>query len=452
MTERELQKLFQKKFAEREVPYNPDAWSAMESMLDKAATPWYARASVLTKSAAALAVVAVSLVTYLNWPTNSLEESISTPVQEVNSSTDIQSESPAAPFEKIKESEQADVEASEPAAHQSVASESSQKSSIQEAPDNQSASSYTSSDKTVSSSTSVLTNKTGQKQNADLAQTSSRNNSTISGDKMISTSLGNQQISKNFSKLGNKQIPNADQILSVSSTEYPSIIYRYEEEQDDIRIEPLAGPSNKSLRSDFSWSISAVFGLGDALSNTENNGAGLASWGLGTNLIWAASPVWTIESGMQYSKRSNLEMQRLFEGVVYSYGADREELEVTATSADFIEIPLLIGYRLSEKHRIKMGYYGAYLFNLSNTVEYRSKGMYDDQWSVSSRNANGYEDGFVQFDHGLLLSYEWAFQNKWTFGLDYQYGLQDLSRDELYLDTRQHYNRQLRFRISYFLK
>ena len=51
MTEKDLKKLFQKKFGEREVSYEPGSWSAVEQMLDKA-TPvaWYRRSEIVQRA------------------------------------------------------------------------------------------------------------------------------------------------------------------------------------------------------------------------------------------------------------------------------------------------------------------------------------------------------------------------------------------------------------------
>lgn len=436
MTEKELQKLFQKKFADREVPYNPEAWTRLEKMLDKAATPWYARQSFMYQSAAIITSIVLSTVVYFNWPDNqpnliipettplspSLEEVISNNEPSSSELQGVGSQS-ATSVEPPMEGQQQNA---------NIHNTSSSVSSGSSLPphSNQTASGIA--HQSENNASPLLTPK----------PSSSAFATTASG--AISSKVGTTNLQLAF-----REILPTETLSSLTSAPNVSVLSRVEFEEN--RIEPLVAPK-LGLRSDFHWSISGLLGFGSAISNQPNSSSGLASWGIGTEMRWAFHPEFAVSTGFNYSRRNDLALYKKYEGVTYGFGANRQEVEVVANAGDFLEMPLMLNYLTGKGHVIKAGYYAAYLINVRNEVNTRNKGMYDDSWASETRIASGYEDSFNPFDHGWIFGYEWAWDAHWSVGADYLLGLQDLSKDEVYVDTRQHYNRQFRFRISYYLQ
>ena len=435
MTEKELQKLFQKKFADREVPYNPGAWTRLEKMLDKAATPWYARQSFIYQSAAVLTSIVLSTAIYFNWPES--RQDLNNP-EKTNSELSVDEAFPSTGQSIDKKEVRTQNEAVTDITNDRPLNEGDTQPLLPSI-----------SDAVSTSPHSDLTSSAIVQQSAKPA--SSFQASGSSSWAQTPALLGDNASEKDVItlQLVVRDVLPAETLTALAAV--PEVTSFASVDHQDHRIEPLVAPK-LGMRSDFHWSLSGLIGFGSALNNQKSTSNGLASWGLGTEIRWAFHPEFAVSSGINFSRRSDLALLRKYEGVTYGFGANRQVVEVIANSGDFLEMPVMLNYFLGKGHTIKAGYYAAYLLNVRNEVNTHSKGMYDDTWTSESRNASGYEDSFHSLDHGWIFGYEWAWDPRWSVGADYLLGLQDLSKDEVYVDTRQHYNRQLRFRISYSLQ
>ena len=463
MTEKELQKLFRKKFAEREVPYNPDAWAGVEKMLDRAATPWYARKSFLVKGVAATLATAAVVVTIFSWPSSNQPtiapntapvvspETEQTSVTEPTASE--QESNAAASFEPSSGAN--DVKGAETLDSKPVSEPVADGSSFTSASPSDNSTSGVSQENTNNS-----TQQAGSVDATSAAMASSTNNnaapSTTNARKDIPFASMDGQSRKAYSPLTLEKRNARESGGDILIQDNPSsrfLIMCLPKSQGEEYIEPAVGPKRNWLSSSWQYGLLGMLGSGEQWSNTnQSSSTVLSSWSLGGQMRWNFSENWSIESALLYSRRNDLQLERKIEGVTYGFGADRQRVNVEASAADMIEMPLMLGNTIAKGHLLKAGYYFAYFANVKNEVVEESMGMYDDSWSRNTRTANGYEEGFYQFDHGWYFGYEWQAYDRLSFGVDYQLGLQDLSRDVVYLDERKHYNRQLRFRLSYYLQ
>jgi hypothetical protein len=405
MTEKDLKKLFQKKFGEREVPYEPGSWSAVEQMLDKA-TPvaWYRRQKIVQRGLVLTSTLAVATSVYLF-----------SPLTENKADTFEPAEAPSIQATPVPQATIFELDAEL----------SRQEESTEAASEQPSMASSSSSD--VGSN--LIPERSSRAENrSDVA--------TASNAETLYTSV---QMSPMSFDLERFLLLEEKNVLTVNM----------QAPQEGLFIEPIAGPSPGPIRDGLSWDVHGLLALGQALSNGGSSESELSAFGLGAGLRWALTPRLGLETSLNFTRRKDLSMLQTFEGTAYGFGSEQHIAHVVAEQADILDLPISLNVRLGAAHQLKMGYYGAYMMRAINRVEEHRQDMFTGDWAIEERTASGHEDGFRVFDHGLTLGYEWAFAGPFTLGVDYLHGLQDLSRDDVYGAKTRHFNRQARFKISY---
>lgn len=404
MTEKDLKKLFQKKFGEREVPYEPSSWTAVEQMLDKTIpVTWYRRPEIVQKGLVLTSTLAVATSVYLFSPL---------------SENKLDTSEPAAPTIQAIPMPQAttfdlDAEFSDHGGSTEAASEPPSMAS--------------------SSSSDVGSNlfpeRNSRAENRSDGATASNAETPYTSVQMAPVSFDLER----YLRLEEKNI----------------LTVQMQAPKKGLFIEPLAGPSPTPIRDALSWDIHGLLALGQALSNGGSSESELSAFGLGAGLRWALTTRLGLETSLNFTRRKDLSMLQTFEGTAYGFGSEQHIAHVVAEQADILDLPISLNVRLGAAHQLKMGYYGAYMMRAINRVEEHRQDMFTGVWAIEERTASGHEDGFRVFDHGLTFGYEWAFAGPFTLGVDYLHGLQDLSRDDVYGEKTRHFNRQARFKVSY---
>ena len=405
MTEKDLKKLFQKKFREREVPYEPSSWSALEQMLDKA-TPvaWYRRPEIVQKGLVPTSTLAVATSVYLF-----------SPLTENKADTFDPAEAPSIQATPVPESTTFELDAER----------SEQGGPTEDAREQSSMASSSSSD----AGSHLIPERNNRAENRSDGATASNPETLYTSVQLAPVSFDPER----YLLLEKKNILNV----------------QMQAPQEELFIEPIAGPSPAPIRDGLSWDIHGLLALGQALSNGGSSESELSAFGLGAGLRWSLTPRLGLETSLNFTRRKDLSMMKTFEGTAYGFGSEQHIAHVVAEQADILDLPISLNVRLGAAHQLKMGYYGAYMMRAINRVEEHRQDMFTGDWAIEERTASGHEDGFRVFDHGLTLGYEWAFAGPFTLGIDYLHGLQDLSRDDVYGAKTRHFNRQARFKVSY---
>ncbi|NBR83560.1 MAG: hypothetical protein EBT52_07510 [Flavobacteriia bacterium] len=405
MTEKDLKKLFQKKFGEREVPYEPSSWSALEQMLDKA-TPvaWYRRPEIVQKGLVLTSTLAVATSVYLF-----------SPLTENKADTFDPAEAPSIQATPVPETTTFELDAER----------SEQGGPTEDAREQSSMASSSSSD----AGSHLIPERNNRAENRSDGATASNPETLYTSVQLAPVSFDPER----YLLLEKKNILNV----------------QMQAPQEELFIEPIAGPSPAPIRDGLSWDIHGLLALGQALSNGGSSESELSAFGLGAGLRWSLTPRLGLETSLNFTRRKDLSMLKTFEGTAYGFGSEQHIAHVVAEQADILDLPISLNVRLGAAHQLKMGYYGAYMMRAINRVEEHRQDMFTGDWAIEERTASGHEDGFRVFDHGLTLGYEWAFAGPFTLGIDYLHGLQDLSRDDVYGAKTRHFNRQARFKVSY---
>jgi len=405
MTEKDLKKLFQKKFGEREVPYESSSWSALEQMLDKA-TPvaWYRRPEIVQKGLVLTSTLAVATSVYLF-----------SPLTENKADTFDPAEAPSIQATPVPETTTFELDAER----------SEQGGPTEDAREQSSMASSSSSD----AGSHLIPERNNRAENRSDGATASNPETLYTSVQLAPVSFDPER----YLLLEKKNILNV----------------QMQAPQEELFIEPIAGPSPAPIRDGLSWDIHGLLALGQALSNGGSSESELSAFGLGAGLRWALTPRLGMETSLNFTRRKDLSMLQTFEGTAYGFGSEQHIAHVVAEQADILDLPISLNVRLGAAHQLKMGCYGAYMMRAINRVEEHRQDMFTGDWAIEERTASGHEDGFRVFDHGLTLGYEWAFAGPFTLGVDYLHGLQDLSRDDVYGARTRHFNRQARFKVSY---
>lgn len=405
MTEKDLKKLFQEKFGEREVPYEAGSWSAVEQMLDKA-TPvaWYRRPGLIQKGLVLTSFLAVATSVYLF-----------SPLTENKADTFGPAGAPSIQATPVPEATTYDLDA-----------ERREQGGSTEAASEQSSMASSSS---PGAGSNLIPESNSRAENRSDAATASNAEKRYTSVQMAPMSID----------------PERYLLLE----EKNNLTVQMQAPQEGLFIEPIAGPSPAPISDGLSWDIHGLLALGQALSNGGSSESELSAFGLGAGLRWALTPRLGLETSLNFTRRKDLSMLQTFEGTAYGFGSEQHLAHVVAEQADILDLPISLNLRLGRAHQLKMGYYGAYMMRAINKVEEHRQDMFTGDWAIEERTASGHEDGFRVFDHGLTLGYEWAFAGPFTLGVDYLHGLQDLSRDDVYGAKTRHFNRQARFKVSY---
>ncbi len=418
MTEKELQKLFQKKFAEREVPYNAEAWNKLSSMLDKAQMPWYSKPAVLAK-ASALAVAALTSIFVLVWNVNQ-----SNKAETKNLPVDAGS-SAAIPTD-IKKSEA-------PSEDENPLSKGDSK--------NESGSHAV-------GNLELFTKPERSRQSSLPNDLNSSTKSVLASKKQSINASSKQGGVEDFN---NKQLVFIDIRPIQDVFRYEKMFYNTEMIQQNEWSRNSPYPKVRNSWSQLGFGIQAFAGLTNRISNGKSPESGFSNYGFGAWVHYAINNQLGVESGLTWLKRGDMHLERKLEGVRYSFGAERETYVITAQSAQFLEVPVRITYRFKQNHQIKAGYYYSYMYNLGNNVLHSHMPEGSSSWQHTQWQENGFEDAFVSYDHGLSLAYSYRFNRGISIGIDYIFGLQDLSLDAHFNQNEKHYNRQFRLNLSYAL-
>jgi hypothetical protein len=92
---------------------------------------------------------------------------------------------------------------------------------------------------------------------------------------------------------------------------------------------------------------------------------------------------------------------------------------------------LRLKYHLSEKHGVAFGVSASYLLTADNHIE-TGVSSNSENPSTASTKAKGYVQGFQSLHYGLNFGYEYALGKSKSVGMNYQWGLTDITKKEYF--------------------
>ena len=213
---------------------------------------------------------------------------------------------------------------------------------------------------------------------------------------------------------------------------------------------PLATSSNFPFRRHF-----VAFQLGSQFSaGLFNQATDRAEWSLhpvvGIRYAFAVSPKLRIQTALLYQGRAGLNGDLIFEDEYLGFGLETQETLISPRRLHYLEIPLMLEWRIFRRHYLQAGGSLAYLMNINSTVQISRQGPYALQDQQTSR-AWGYTQGFNKMDLGLNLAYAYYLGRGIRAGAQAQLGLRDLTDNQVYASQKRDNNLQMRLFVEYDL-
>ncbi len=422
MTESELRKLFKSKFENRELAPDSAAWDSISAALDRRKALLFRRKMTIGGSAVAAVSAVVLLVVQPFGVKTPSSTSVEVPLLE-------QSASPRPTETPVSEASMQDVSnqsRSEPNASESNEMAKGGSDSGRRTAENSS--------NQKSPLRSDRIEHSPQAGPHSQSRVGSQNSSSTAG--AIGVFQGNEEwlrlktlprLSSSESALFSRNV--------ISKPDQGFIPQNYKDEKAIVALEPHWSISLNSH-------LSIARGMGSAES-------GISGFGLGLGIDRYFEGAWSLSSGIGFDRRTQMALGHRFEGATYGFGATRDVLEVRAQSFNALEIPLTLGLGLGGGHRIRAGWFAAWLFDYGSESAHWHQGEGSDDWVQIASPDYDISSYFSAFDQGAILAWDYEI-GAWGLGLEYRHGLVDLSRG-FGAEGSEDFNRAVRINLSFDL-
>lgn len=147
--------------------------------------------------------------------------------------------------------------------------------------------------------------------------------------------------------------------------------------------------------------------------------------------------------GAIYTPRSGVNTEYAYTQTTYNFEAKTDTGFIYTKQLHLLDVPLLMHYQINPKHFVSFGPSVSWLVNTTSTTQ-----LVGEQ---AKTGILGYHGGFRQFDWGLEAG--WGMQVNRALGLNVtaHVGMRDLTRNEIYHDSRFNRNLGLRVMLRYKL-
>lgn len=155
------------------------------------------------------------------------------------------------------------------------------------------------------------------------------------------------------------------------------------------------------------------------------------------------SPSMAVSVGATYAQLHQ-DLNRTYQDIDYTFGQQIQETQIQTKRIDYIELPVAVHYAINSKHLINLGCIPAYAIHSRDLVTLSS--------GESSSNNNGtYLDAINRFDLQLQAGYSFRVNETWMVSANYQFGLMDISNNNVFKTTNFDRNQGLRLTLGYKL-
>lgn len=411
MTNEEFEKLYSAKLAEREYPFSPKSWEAMEQLLDQRALSkgFYTKTSLATVG---FGLIVASLIAFAPVSENDITGPLQTKELIVNQLPEavINIEKEAAPTEtkSIEALEDQTIQETTPINTSPIASanEAQFQPKAQETP--VLAESVTAqSELSVVSLPEDITPATIQEPENDLSD-----NKT---EVVPSTSIADLSV-KGFHQMGIGK-PN----------------YQLVSPQSLPELDPLPPLINRS-RGRHQIYFEGGLNFNESYRNSDLG----TGWLAGLHYTYRLNNRWALSSGARYVVQDNVGLKETSDSTFRTFGFERIQTIEEVQRFDYLEVPLTIGYNITPRHLISVGGYYSTLVAVhqKTSVNHSSFSGGTQEKTTTSTDVT---DDFVNYDTGLLFDYQFNFNSRLNFGASFKYGLMDVSMeqgDQRILNTR----------------
>ena len=158
----------------------------------------------------------------------------------------------------------------------------------------------------------------------------------------------------------------------------------------------------------------------------------------------------SLEAGLNYWTRSNIDASLSGDSTFYNFDFQQTTTTEFVSKATYLEVPLSLKYRIREKHIAEIGGNFSYLLTASGSKSEIQSNDFETT-EISYNVTNGYKKWLNSYDIALRLGYHYQWNERGTVGVQRQYGLTDITPDDVYTNITFDRNHQFKVIIGYDL-
>lgn len=153
---------------------------------------------------------------------------------------------------------------------------------------------------------------------------------------------------------------------------------------------------------------------------------------------------WSLYTALQYQVRNSIGTSKVISTTSYNFGKEQNTLSVHNRDLHYVEMPVLVNYRVGSAFHLIGGASMAYVVDGSSEIEHTFSSEFES-WS-KSENSFGHLDGINRFDVALQAGVEYELSQKLAVGGLVHYGLMNVL-DNTYFNKNIS-DQNLMFRVS----
>ncbi|MEZ4776147.1 MAG: outer membrane beta-barrel protein [Bacteroidia bacterium] len=191
--------------------------------------------------------------------------------------------------------------------------------------------------------------------------------------------------------------------------------------------------------------------ISPGLRNTQSARAPLSnSPVVGFRYAYAITPAVRFQTGLTYQSRGGLQADSTYRSVAFAFGAETQATTISPQTLHYLEVPLLVDFRLSGRHYVMAGVNVSRLVNSRSLVTKQLILPFDTEDQGTTREW-GYTQGFKPVDVSVMAGYGYYLNKGVRVGIQGNYGLRDITDEKFFLNTTKDRNLQLRLILEYDL-
>lgn len=196
---------------------------------------------------------------------------------------------------------------------------------------------------------------------------------------------------------------------------------------------PVLPPSHQ-------FKIGLIAGLNTSLgfqNGNDNRAKTSLDPSIGFRLTYRHSMIsrWRTDIEAIYFSRSALNAQVGYDSISYGFGSTIISRSIDVEELHYISLPILATYQYNKKHAFMGGLSFSYLLNAQsqtsgNVTEFTATN--ENILAEPTTQEWGYTTAFNRFDVGATLGYDYEVQKGWKVGARFNYGLRDITKNNIF--------------------
>jgi opacity protein-like surface antigen len=160
---------------------------------------------------------------------------------------------------------------------------------------------------------------------------------------------------------------------------------------------------------------------------------------------------WSANVSLAYFMINGVRHSADFTSTQLDFGFNSTVTTVSTLKLHYGYIPVKFNYDLNRRTSFSLGAGVSYLINSQSLITVKEVDNFDEN-EVDRRREWGYVGGYRTISGSLLAGYEFRLTENMTFDLDYQYGLQKITLENIYGQISEDRNSRLRVMLKYNIK